>query len=126
MRKLKWSLLFQGRVGRVKQSRLTFNPRPIQKMNVTVRIPNDIADFFGVPEFVTREEFAKFFPAVAVPADGGSADWSAYADIFRAYEDHRVVVSVSANRLALVLSRYSDEQARIHCAQPVRQIVVEQ
>jgi hypothetical protein len=29
-----------------------------------------------------------------------------------------VVVSVSANRLALVLAHYRDEQARIHCAQP--------
>ena len=94
-------------------------------VNSTVRIPNDIADFFGVPEFLTREEFEKLFPSVAIPADGGSADWSAYADIFRAYEDHRVVVSVSANRLALVLSHYRDEQARIHCAQPVRQISVE-
>lgn len=104
---------------------LGLHPRIHHKMNITVRVPNDIADFFGVPEFLTREEFAKFFPSVAIPADGGSADWSAYADIFRAYEDHRVVVSVSANRLALVLSHYRDEQARIHCAQPVRQISVE-
>lgn len=94
-------------------------------MSTTIRIPNDIADFFGVPEFLTREEFAKFFPSVAIKADGESADWSAYADIFRAYEDHRVVVSVSANRLALVLAHYSDEQTRIHCAQPVRKIVVD-
>ena len=94
-------------------------------MSTSIRIPNDIADFFGVPEFVTREEFAKFFPDVTVNADGETADWSAYADIFRAYEDHRVVVSVSANRLALVLSRYRDEQTRIHCAQPIRPLVVE-
>ena len=94
-------------------------------MNITVRIPNDISDFFGVPEFLTREEFAKLFPSVAIPADGGSADWSAYADVFRAYEDHRVVVSVSENRLALVLARYRDEQTRIHCAQPVRPLGVE-
>ena len=92
---------------------------------MNIRIPNDIADFFGVPEFVTREEFAQLFPSVAIPADGGSADWSAYADIFRAYEEHRVVVSVSANRLALVLAHYRDEQTRIHCAQPVRTLVVD-
>ena len=95
-------------------------------MSTSIRIPNDIADFFGVPEFVTREEFAKFFPDVTVHADGETADWSAYADIFRAYEDHRVVVSVSENRLALVLSRYGDEQTRIYCAtQSVRPLVVE-
>lgn len=104
---------------------LGLHPRIHHKMNITVRVPNDIADFFGVPEFLTREEFAKFFPSVAIPADGGSADWSAYADVFRAYSDHRVVVSVSTNRLALVLSHYRDEQTRIHCAQPVRQISVE-
>ena len=89
-------------------------------MSTNVRIPNDIADFFGVPEFVTREEFAKYFPDVAIRADGESADWSAYADIFRAYEDHRMVVNVSANRLALVLEHYEGEQTRIRCAQPVR------
>ena len=94
-------------------------------MSTSIRIPNDIADFFGLPEFVTQAEFAQFFPDVPVNADGESADWSAYADIFRAYEDHRVVVSVSANRLALVLERYRDEQTRIHCAQPVRPLVVD-
>jgi len=94
-------------------------------MNTTVRVPNDIADFFGVPEFVGREEFCKLFPNVPVNGDGESADWSAYADIFRAYEDHRVVISVSANRLALVLAHYRAEQTRIHCAQPVRQINVD-
>jgi len=86
-------------------------------MNSIVRVPNDIADFFGVPEFLTREELCKFFPSVAISDDGKSADWSAYADVFQAYADHRVVVSVSANRLALVLAHYRDEQARIHCAQ---------
>ena len=89
----------------------------------TIRVPNDIADFFGVPEFLTREEFGELFPNV--PVNGESANWSAYADIFRAYEDHRVVVSVSANRLALVLAHYRDEQTRIHCAQPIRPIVVD-
>ena len=89
-------------------------------MSTSIRIPNDIADFFGVPEFLTREEFAQLFPDVPVNTDGESADWSAYADIFRAYEEHRVVVSVSTNRLALVLAHYRDEQTRIHCAQPVR------
>ena len=89
----------------------------------TVRIPNDIADFFGVPDFVTWEEFANFFPAAAKPAYGGSADWSAYADVFRAYEDHRAAISVSSNRLALALEHYRDEQTRIHCAaQSIRQI----
>jgi len=94
-------------------------------MSTTIRIPNDIADFFGVPEFLTREEFCELFPNVAVNGDGESADWSAYADIFRAYEDHRVVVSVSANRLALVLAHYRDEQTRINCAQPIRHLVVD-
>ena len=94
-------------------------------MSTDIRIPNDIADFFGLPEFVTREEFAKLFPAVPVNDGGETADWSAYADIFRAYEDHRVVVSVSANRLALVLAHYSAEQTRIHCAQSVRPLVVD-
>ncbi len=94
-------------------------------MSTSIRIPNDIADFFGVPEFVTREEFAQLFPGVPVNADGESADWSAYADIFRAYEAHRVVVSVSTNRLALVLAHYSDEQTRIHCARSARPIVVD-
>ena len=91
-------------------------------MNTDIRIPNDIADFFGVPEFVTQAEFAQLFPDVPVNADGESADWSAYADVVRTYEDHRVVVSVSANRLALVLSHYRDEQTRIHCAQASRVI----
>ena len=92
-----------------------------------IRIPNDIADFFGLPEFVTQADFAQLFPDVHVNADCESADWSAYADIFRAYEDHRVVVSVSTNRLALVLSHYRDEQTRIYCAtQSVRPLVVEQ
>ena len=95
------------------------NPYSKMKNSASVRIPNDIADFFGVPEFVTWEAFTKLFPSVAQAADGGSADWSAYADVFRAYDDHRVVVSVSANRLALVLSHYRDEQTRIHCAQPL-------
>ncbi len=94
-------------------------------MSTDIRIPNDIADFFGVPEFVTQAEFTQLFPGVPVNADGESADWSAYADIFRAYSDHRVVVSVSANRLALVLAHYRDEQTRIHCARSVRPIVVE-
>ena len=94
-------------------------------MSTTIRIPNDIADFFGVPEFVSSEEFAQLFPDVPVNAGGETADWSAYADVFRAYEAHRVVVSVSANRLALVLAHYLAEQTRIHCAQPVRPLVVE-
>ena len=94
-------------------------------MSTDIRIPNDISDFFGVPEFLTREEFAQLFPDVTVNADGESADWSAYADIFRAYEAHRVVVSVSTNRLALVLEHYRDEQTRIHCAQPIRPLVVD-
>ena len=96
-----------------------------ETMSITIRIPNDIADFFGVPEFVDAEEFAKLFPSVNVNADCQSADWSAYADIFRAYEAHRVVVHVSTNRLALVLEHYRDEQTRIHCAQPVRPLVEE-
>ena len=94
-------------------------------MSTDIRIPNDISDFFGVPEFLTREEFAQLFTDVPVNADGESADWSAYADIFRAYEAHRVVVSVSTNRLALVLEHYRDEQTRIYCAQPIRPLVVD-
>ena len=87
---------------------------------MTIRLPNDIADFFGFPEFVSSEEFAQLFPGVPVNAGGDTADWSAYADIFRAYAANRVVLSVSENRLSLVLSHYSGEQTRIHCAQPVR------
>lgn len=90
-------------------------------MSTDIRIPNDIADFFGVPEFLTREEFAKCFPDVAIREDGESADWSSYEDVFRAYEAHRTVISVSANRLALVLSHYQGEQTRIHCAQYTKQ-----
>ena len=92
---------------------LDLQPQIYHKMNI-VRVPNDIADFFGVPEFLTREELCKFFPSVAISDDGKSADWSAYADVFQAYEGMRV----SANRLALVLAHYRDEQTRIHCAQP--------
>ena len=104
---------------------MTLTTKQSNETMSTIRIPNDIADFFGVPEFVTREEFAQLFPDVPVNTGGETADWSAYADIFRAYEAHRVVLSVSANRLALVLAHYRAEQTRIHCAQPVRPLVVE-